>query len=158
MIIRQAKQTDNKILARIIRTAFEEFDAPQTETVYSDPTTDDLFTLFRQPGSVLWVAEINMDPVGCCGIFPTAGLPDGYAELVKFYLSNDARGLGVGRRLMEQCTQSAMQFGFKHLYIESMPQFGNAVSIYEKQGYQLLDHPLGKSGHTSCNIWMVKEL
>ena len=158
MTIRKVKITDNEALANIIKAAFEEFDAPKKGTVYSDPTTDDLYSLFKKEGSVLWVAETNGLIMGCCGIFPTPGLPEGCAELVKFYLSSDARGLGVGRALMEQCTLSAKALGYTQLYIESLPQFGNAVSIYEKQGYQLLDHPLGQSGHTSCNIWMVKEL
>ncbi|MCH5715363.1 GNAT family N-acetyltransferase [Niabella hibiscisoli] len=158
MNLRKIQAADNAILATIIRSAFEEFDAPKTGTVYSDATTDDLFTLFRQERSVLWVAEIDGAVVGCCGIYPTPGLPPDYAELVKFYLSKDARGLGVGRALMEQCTQSAVELGYTHLYLESQPKFGNAVRIYEKQGYQLLDQPLGQSGHTSCDIWMVKEL
>jgi putative acetyltransferase len=158
MNLRKIEAADNAILATIIRSAFEEFDAPKTGTVYSDATTDDLFTLFLKERSVLWVAEINGLIAGCCGVYPTPGLPPDYAELVKFYLSKAARGLGVGRALMEQCTQSAIDMGYTHLYLESQPKFSHAVRIYEKQGYQLLDHPLGESGHTSCDIWMVKEL
>lgn len=33
-------------------------------------------------------------------IYPTNGLPDGYAELVKLYLSPAARGKGIGNTLM----------------------------------------------------------
>ncbi|WP_114789805.1 GNAT family N-acetyltransferase [Niabella yanshanensis] len=158
MNLRKVKATDNATLAAIISSAFDDYDAPKRGTVYSDPTTDDLYTLFQTERSVLWVAEINGAIVGCCGVYPTPELPANYAELVKFYLNKTARGLGVGRALMEQCTQSAIELGYTHLYLESLPQFSNAVSIYEKQGYQLLDHPLGESGHTSCDIWMVKEL
>lgn len=158
MNLRKIQAADNAILAAIIRSAFDDYDAPKTGTVYSDPTTNDLYTLFQTERSVLWVAEVNGSVAGCCGVYPTPGLPPDYAELVKFYLSKAARGLGVGRALMEQCTQSAINLGYTHLYLESLPQFSNAVSIYQKQGYQLLDHPLGESGHTSCDIWMVKEL
>lgn len=158
MNLRKIQPADNAILASIIRSAFDDYDAPKTGTVYSDPTTDDLYTLFKTERSVLWVAEVDGIIAGCCGVYPTPGLPPDYAELVKFYLSKAARGQGVGRALMEQCTQSAIELGYTHLYLESLPQFSNAVSIYQKQGYQLLDQPLGESGHTSCNIWMVKEL
>lgn len=158
MTIRRILQADNAALAAIIRNVFEEHNAPRQGTVYSDPTTDDLFGLFKTTGSVLWVAEVNGKVAGCCGIYPTGGLPEGYAELVKFYLSKEARGLGVGRALMEQCTRSALELGYTHLYLESMPQFAAAISIYERQGYTAIDHPLGQSGHTSCNVWMAKRL
>ena len=74
MIIRKIRREDNLHLARMIREVFEEFDAPRAGTVYSDPTTDDLYGLFRESGSVLWVAEQNGLALGCCGIYPTPGL------------------------------------------------------------------------------------
>lgn len=158
MIIRKIQEADNAVLATIIRRVFEEHDAPRQGTVYSDPTTDDLFDLFKAPKSVLWVAEVQGRVMGCCGIYPTEGLSQGCAELVKFYLNSEARGLGVGRALMEQCTQSAIELGYNQLYLESLPQFAAAIGIYEKQGYTAISHPLGQSGHTSCNVWMVKRL
>ena len=59
---------------------------------------------------------------------------------------------------MEKSIESARNMGYTELYIESLPAFSNAVRIYEEIGFQLLDHPLGASGHTSCNIWMLKKL
>ena len=158
MQIRKVEQTDNEQLAKIIRQAFIEYNAPQHGTVYSDPTTDDLYTLFQTEGAVLWVAILDGKIAGCCGVYPTAGLPEHYAELVKFYLAASARGKGVGKALMQKSITSAIALGYSTLYLESLPQFANAVSIYEKQGFETLDHPLGESGHTSCNIWMIKKL
>jgi len=85
-------------------------------------------------------------------------LPRGCAELVKFYISNAARGKGLGKELMEKCVQSAIEFGYKQLYIESLPVFSKAISIYEKQGFKKIDKPLGNSGHSTCNIRMIKDL
>ena len=48
--------------------------------------------------------------------------------------------------------------GYTEMYIESLPDFTKAVRIYEKQGFQRLKQPLGNSGHTTCNIWMLKQL
>jgi putative acetyltransferase len=96
--------------------------------------------------------------LGCCGVYPTKGLPIDCAELVKFYLSKDARGKGVGKELMQKCIQSAKEFEYTRLYLESLPHFSRAVRMYEKQGFVRLDQPLGKSEHTACNIWMIKEL
>jgi putative acetyltransferase len=156
--IRNIEQQDNPVLAQIIRSAFHDFNAPQAGTVYVDPTTDQLFELFRQPGSVCWVAETENGVAGCCGGFPTPELPTGYAELVKFYLLKTERGKGIGKALMEKCIDSARQLGYTKLYLESLPEFGKAVRIYEKLGFKTIDHPMGQSGHPGCNIWMLKEL
>ena len=156
--IRQIKEEDNFALANIIREVFMEHDAPQKGTVYSDPSTDNLYGLFQIPKSILLVAEINNRIVGCCGIYPTNGLNENCVELVKFYLTRDARGKGIGKELMQKCIHSAREFGYTQIYLESLPQFSKAVSIYEKQGFVRLNNPLGNSEHTTCNIWMLKNL
>ena len=158
VIFREVKKEDNVLLARMIRQVFKEHDAPQTGTVFSDPTTDDLFGLFHKSRSVLWVAELHGLALGCCGIYPTEGLENSCAELVKYYLAESERGKGTGRQLMELCIASARKLGYKKLYIESMPHFSKAVRIYEKLGFRKLSFPLGNSGHTTCTIWMLLEL
>lgn len=151
-------EKDNKALASIIRNAFLEFNAPTCGTVYEDPTTDNLFELFKNNRSVLFVAEEAQLLLGCCGIYPTEGLPDDCAELVKFYLSATARGKGVGKALFNKCLETADGLEYKQVYLESLPQFSTAVRMYEKLGFKTLDHPLGNSGHSGCNIWMIKDL
>lgn len=156
--IRNVQQTDNPILAKIIRAIFIEHDAPTEGTVFVDPTTDTLFELFQTQDAELWTAELNDEIVGCCGIFPTENLPKGCVELVKFYLTKSARGLGIGRQLMEKSITVAKDFGFTEMYIESLPHYAKAVKMYEQYGFKHLTEPLGNSGHTGCNIWMIKSL
>lgn len=136
MNFRKIIKEDNIPLAAIIRGVFVELDIPRTGTVYDDPATDHLFEIFQTPKSVLWVAEENLQPIGCCGIFPTEGLPERYAELVKLYLSKTDRHKGIGRTLFEKSIQSALAFGYTHLYLESFPQLHDALNMYEKQGFQ----------------------
>jgi putative acetyltransferase len=155
---RNIELKDNKELADLIRTVFREFRIDRPGTVYFDPTTDNLYELFRAQGSVYWIAEENGVMAGGCGIFPTPGLPDGCAELVKFYLLPQWRGKGVGRALMEKCFESSKQLGYSKLYLESLPELSRAVSMYIKSGFRHIPHALGNSGHFGCNIWMVKEL
>jgi putative acetyltransferase len=156
--LRKIEKEDNKQLANIIRTVFEEYDAVKPGTVYNDPTTDDLYSLFQTPLSVYWVAEVNGQMAGGAGIFPTPGLPFDCCEFVKFYLASFARGKGIGRKLMDQCLASAKELGYTQVYIESLPEFNAAISLYEKMGFQPLNAPLGNSGHFGCNIWMLKKL
>jgi len=154
----QIQLEDDPILSPLIKRIFEEFGIDIPGTVYTDPTTDHLSELFQTEGSVYWVARENEKILGGCGVFPTAALPEGYAELVKLYLSKDARGKGIGRSLMEKCFESAKTLGYTHLYLESFPQLEKAVSLYEKNGFVHLQHALGNSGHYACNVWMEKEL
>ncbi len=106
--IRPIQPTDNAILAKIIRSCFHDFEVKCTAgTVYQDPTTDDLFTLFQTTKSQLWVAELDDKIVGCCGIFPTENLPENCTELVKFYISEKGRGKGIGKALLEKTIDTA---------------------------------------------------
>ena len=155
---RLIKPSDNRELAALIRAVFREFHVDMPGTVYTDPTTDHLYELFRQPGSVYWIAEVDDLMTGGCGVYPTPGLPEGCAELVKFYLSAPFRGKGTGRALMEKCFESARAMGFRQLYLETFPELAKAVGMYEKAGFRYLPQPLGDSGHFACNIWMLKEL
>src|SRR5947209_19114554 len=108
-IYRHLEKKDNPFLANIIRRAFEEFNVPKEGTVYTDPTTDRLYEVFQHPKSEYWVAEENGIFLGGCGIYPTSGLPEGCAELVKFFLEPSARGKGIGKELMEKATCSAQR-------------------------------------------------
>jgi putative acetyltransferase len=155
---RKIESKDNKELADLIRSVFREFKIDRPGTVYFDPTTDNLFELFRTPGSVYWVAEDDGIITGGCGIFPTPNLPEGYAELVKYYLLAPWRGKGIGLALMRKCIDSAVQMGYRHLYLESLPELDKAVSMYLKSGFRFISRQLGDSGHFGCNIWMVKDL
>ncbi|PZU87210.1 MAG: GNAT family N-acetyltransferase [Chryseobacterium sp.] len=159
VIIRENRKEDNEILAKIIRSCFHDFKVECTcGTVYSDPTTDDLYSLFKAEKSALFVAEENGLILGCCGLFPTENLPENTTELVKFYLTKEARGKGVGKLLMQKCIGKAKELGYQQVYLESLPEFSKAVSIYEKQGFRYLEKALGDSGHSGCNLWMIKNL
>ena len=156
--LRLIQDTDNPEIARIIRAVLTEFKANKPGTVYYDPTTDDLFQLFSRPLSEYWILEVDGKIAGGSGIFPTIGLPEGCCELVKLYLLPEYRGKGFGRKLIEQCFKSASKFGFKKVYLETMPELKMAMGLYEQCGFKYLKGPLGNSGHFGCDLWMLKEL
>ena len=158
IIIRELEEKDNAALAVIIRNSLAEFGANKPGTVFFDPTTDDLFTLFRQPGSGYFVAEKNGKILGGGGIFPSEGLPSGTCELVKMYLHPDARNIGLGRKLIGLCLEKAREMGYKQVYLETLPELKQAVKVYEKFGFTYLDSPMGNTGHFGCNVWMIHDL
>lgn len=156
--IRTIEPADNPALAIIIRHTLTEFGANHPGTVYYDSSTDALYDLFQTPGSTYFVAGLNGKLLGGAGIFPSDGLPTGTCELVKMYLLPEARGLGLGRRLIDKSLDFARAAGYRQVYLETMPELRKAVSVYEKFGFRYLDAPMGNTGHFGCDIWMLKEL
>ncbi len=140
ILIRKIVADDNAALAIIIRSALKEFNANKPGTVYFDNTTDSLSEIFKVKKSAYFV------------------LPENTCELVKMYLSKKFRKKGFGQMLLEKCMAEAMKTGFEKMYIETMPELTNAISMYEKNGFQFIYAPLGNSGHTGCDVWMIKSL
>ncbi|MFN2456719.1 MAG: GNAT family N-acetyltransferase [Chitinophagaceae bacterium] len=156
--IRTIQPQDNSALANVVRSTLKEFDANHPGTVYYDPTTDNLFELFQEPRSVYYVVEKENTIVGGGGIFPSQGLPPDTCELVKMYLLPYARGIGLGKILIEKCIAFASEAGYQFIYLETMPELKKALSIYEKFGFQFIDQPMGNTGHYGCELWMLKRL
>jgi len=155
---RHLEKKDNKEIAELIRSVFREFGVARPGTVYFDPTTDDLYTLFSRPRSVYWIAEDDGKIIGGCGIYPTQNLPEGCGEVVKLYLNSSYRKLGIGRKLLEMSIESAKGMGYCQLYLESLPELGKAISLYEKEGFRFINQKMGDEGHFGCTIWMLKDL
>lgn len=156
--IRDIQHADNAALAKIVRNTLAEFGANHPDTVYYDPTTDALYELFQKERAKYFVAELDDEITGGGGIYPTDGLPADTCELVKMYLLPRARGLGLGKTLIEKCVDAAKQIGFSNIYLETMPELKQALKVYEKFGFEYLKDPMGNSGHTGCSLWMMKTL
>ncbi len=159
ILIRPIQLSDNTAMANILRRTMEEFGVNKPGTVYFDESTDHLFELFQStPSSAYFIAEKNGEILGGAGIYPTEGLPEGTCELVKMYLSPNARGMGLGKQMIERCLQAAKEIGYSAIYLESMPELKKAISVYEKFGFEFLKAPMGNSGHTYCEVWMLLKL
>jgi putative acetyltransferase len=156
--IKPIQPNDNKALAVIIRNALTEFNAAKEGTVYFDETTDRLSTVFEKEGSCYFCLWVNDQLMGGAGIYPTEGLSAETCELVKLYLAPAARGKGFGRMLMDKCEVAALNMNYRFVYLETLPELTIAVPLYEKMGYEYLNQPLGNSGHSGCDIWMLKKL
>ena len=155
-MIRTIKEIDNKELATIIRKSLEAHGLNRPGTVFTDPTTDSLYELFKKKSSVYFVAFEGDIILGGCGIYPTEGLPDKHAELVKLYLKEESRGKGLGFQLFEMALEWAKNYGYQHIYLETFNELSSAVKLYKKFGFEELSAPMGNSGHHACEIWMLK--
>lgn len=158
ILIRPIQLSDNPVLAKIIKDTMAEFSVNRPNTVFTDPTTDHLYELFQKKNSFYNVVEVDGKIVGGGGIYPTDGLDTDTCELVKMWLAAEARGIGLGKMLIEKCIQLAKESGFKNIYLETMPELKQAMKVYEKFGFKYLKGPMGNSGHSGCERWMIKEL
>ena len=158
ILIRSIRPSDNFYLAVIIRNTLAEFGAANPGTVFFDPTTDALFELFQVQNAAYFVAEADGKILGGGGIFPTEGLSEGTCELVKMYLLPEARGIGLGRTLIEKCLETAKEIGFQQVYLETLDELYLALKIYAKFGFEYLKAPMGNTKHFGCGLWMLKKL
>lgn len=157
--IREISPSDDASILKIARRAFEEHGAPLTGSVYCDPRMEHLSQEFLRDDAKYWVIEDAIGKVlGGGGFYPTEGLPDGMAEVVKLYFSPSLRGKGYGRKMLSLIEREAQKMGYKSLYIESFPEFARAVSLYESLGFRHITRVLGNSGHPAVTVWMTKTL
>jgi len=57
-------------------------------------------------------------------------------EIRKMYLLPSARGLGLGKYLLQQLEKAIASRGFQQIWIETASVLAEAVKLYESNGYQ----------------------
>ena len=158
MNIRPLEISDNAEIAKVIRQVFIDNELPKTGTAFADSHLDTLFEVYNVPKAIYFVVENNGKIIGGCGIAQLDNSDENICELQKMYFLPEARGLGMGFKMMQLCLQNATEFGFESIYLETLPEMIDAQKLYKKVGFDYLNHPKGNTGHSTCPIWMLKKL
>lgn len=159
VIVRLIEKEDDREVAKLLRDSVEEHGAPRVGTFYDDPHTDEMYETFQGENAEYWVIESAGKILGAGGFYPTKGLPTGYAELSKFHFKPELRGKGLGKYLLNLIENRATKKGYTHMYLVSYVEFANAVAMYEKCGYEHIEHALDESGlYQGAPFHMVKNL
>lgn len=156
--IRPIQEVDNEMIASVIRSVLIEHDVPKVGTAYADVSLDRMFETYSSPRSCYFVVEKYGKIIGGAGISQLENESETICELQKMYFLSEARGLGVGSEMMQKCLTFAQSVGFEKCYLETMPYMHAAQKLYLKFGFHYIDAPMGCTGHTSCPVWMLKEL
>jgi GNAT superfamily N-acetyltransferase len=83
-------------------------------------------------GGKCWVVEQNGAILG--SVFLVRGR-DGEAVLRLLYVEPDARGLGLGRRLAQQCISSARKAGYRTMRLWTNDVLTEARRLYDALGF-----------------------
>ena len=158
MQIRKIKKEDNAQIAKVIREVFISDDYPKTGTAFADSQLDFMFATYDKPKSIYFVVEENNRIIGGAGISQLDNSEENICELQKMYFLKEARGKGIGYKMILKCLEKAKEFGFEKCYLETLPNMLDAQKLYQKVGFQYLVEPLGSTGHSSCPVWMIKNL
>ncbi len=100
-----------------------------------------------------WTAERDAVPVGSVFLVQaredTGAAPiDGTAQLRLLLIEPSARGLGLGKRLVDECTRFARQAGYRRIMLWTNASLLAARGIYAKAGYVLThSEPHHSFGH-----------
>jgi len=90
----------------------------------------------RAPAGLFLLATLRSEPVGC-GALKLHG--DEPAELKRMWVAHQVRGLGLGRRLLEELERSASEAGARVVRLETNRALAEAIALYRSAGYREVD-------------------
>ena len=85
-------------------------------------------------GALLIARRDNGMPLGCVALRPTAQ-PE-ICEMKRLYVSPEGRGLGLGKKLVEEVLKAAKSMVYQKMRLDTLPKVQSAaVSLYENMGF-----------------------
>lgn len=157
MIIRKISPKDNQTLAKIIRKNLEEHHLDIAGTAYFDSNLDNLSEYYNQLNTnrVYYVIlDDNENLLGGVGMEAFENI-DNCVEMQKLYLSDEAKGQGLGVKLVQYIEEKAKEQGYSKMYLESHSNLKAAISLYKKMGYKQIDRP-DFVVHTTMDMFFIK--
>jgi ribosomal protein S18 acetylase RimI-like enzyme len=87
---------------------------------------------FAPPGGRLLVADAGTELAGCVACRPHA---PGVCEMKRLFVRPAFRGLGLGRRLIDQLATDAISAGYKEMVLDTLPVMAEAIGLYRSAGF-----------------------
>ncbi len=155
--IRPIAPSDDNDVAEIIRTVMPEFGADGPGFAIHDAEVAEMSSAYSRPGTAYFLIEKDGVVQGGGGVAPLEGEAD-VCELRKMYFRPALRGLGAGTALIAHCLHAARRMGYGQCYLETLTGMDAAQALYERAGFQRIDHAMGATGHFGCNRFYLRSL
>jgi DNA-binding MarR family transcriptional regulator/GNAT superfamily N-acetyltransferase len=85
------------------------------------------------PNGAFVVVYLRGEPVGCGAV---KHHPGDVSDIKRMWIAESARGLGLGRRLLEHLEGLACEHGSKEARLETGDVLGEAIQLYRSAGYR----------------------
>ena len=150
---------DNSAVAALIINTLTEFGCIGEGYASSDPEVQCMYETYQADAASYWVIKDDDtgNILGGGGYSRLKGTidDDAICELQKLYFSPEARGRGLGKKLLKKIIDAARVDGYKEMYLETVEQMKNAQGLYFKFGFENLDTHKGATGHHQrCTVRM----
>ena len=107
----------------------------------------DFITNFDEARERCWIAEVGSNPVGHVFLVKHPDQPHA-AKLRLLCVEPEARGLGLGQALVNECVQFARSVGYRKIVLWTQSILTPAQRIYQKAGFLLVhEEPHHSFGH-----------
>ena len=83
------------------------------------------------------IASISGVAVGCAGL---KAYSDSDVEIKRVWVDPEFRGNHISTVMMDELEKRAVELGFKRAILQTRPQMEEAVHLYTKRGYVLIDN------------------
>ena len=84
----------------------------------------------------LWIAEEDGRVIGSIAVVDAE---EGVGQLRWFLLTPEARGTGLGRRMLETALAYCRDRGMRHVFLWSFAQLDDALRLYERAGFRITE-------------------
>ena len=158
LLIRPIEPADVPALLEIIANSRGEYGIAERGVELLEPADHALYATYQRQRSLYFVASLDGEVVGGAGIAPLTGSEPLTCELQRMYLRPDARGRGIGDALLQHCLAAAKQFLYVRCYLETITQMQAALEFYGRHGFRNLQAPLGRTGHSHNDRWLMRGL
>ena len=104
-------------------------------------------------GGVIYLAKVGESIAGSAALINEG---KGVFELAKMAVTDDHKGKGISKLLIERCLEKARELEAKKIYLQSNSQLTTAIGLYEKYGFKHV--PVVDSHYATADVMMEKIL
>lgn len=99
-------------------------------------------TLHEGPRGGIIIGSLDGEPVGCL-MYHEAGEQAGVAEFKRMFVSENGRGFGLGRLMLEYMFEQLIAAGYRKVFFSSAAFLTHARAMYEAAGFIGIPNPVG---------------